>query len=49
MENSRMGCINREKNGCKKHPKIVRFIYGERRNPFEVSKRLQIPTRYANH
>jgi hypothetical protein len=39
MDNSRMGCINRDKNGCKTS-KIVRFIYGERRN-FEVSERLQ--------
>jgi hypothetical protein len=32
-----------------KTSKIVRFIYGERRNSFEVSERLQKPTRYANH
>jgi hypothetical protein len=47
MDNSRMGCINRDKMDAK-HPKIVRFIYGERRNSFEVSERLQ-SQQDANH
>jgi hypothetical protein len=24
MENNRKGCINRDKNGCKKHPKVFK-------------------------
>jgi hypothetical protein len=37
MENSRTGCINRDKMDAK-HPKIVRFIYGERRNPLKYRR-----------
>jgi hypothetical protein len=32
MENSRMGCINRDKNGCKKHPKLF-DSYMEKEKP----------------
>jgi hypothetical protein len=47
MDNSRMGCINRDKMDAK-HPKLF-DSYMEKGESFEVSERLQKPTRYANH